>query len=80
MSNFRGRFTGLIPPPHDGPQHRVSISDHGWQRHALQVAYFAVNLAAGKTAEQVAAAIAARVVESLRSKPQPEAGRREIAR
>ena len=59
-----------------GRQHRVSVSDHCWQHHALQAAIFAVNLAAGKSGHQVAAEVAARAIEALRSKAQPEGSAR----
>ena len=47
----------------------LTVTDHRWQHHALQVAVFAVNLAAGKSGPQIAAEVASRAIEALRSKP-----------
>jgi hypothetical protein len=50
------------------------------RRDAERVACLALALCAGRSPEQAAAAIASRVIESLRGKLPTEAARREIAR
>ena len=49
-------------------QRRVSVAGHQVARRAIRAAYLAVSFAAGKTARQIAAEIAARAVASLRHK------------
>ncbi len=69
LGEFLGRTAHRIDTTANaGRQHRVSVSDHGWHHHALQVAVFAVNLAAGKSGHQIAAEVASRAIQSLRSK------------
>jgi hypothetical protein len=48
--------------------------------HAERAACLALSLCAGRSPEQAAAAIASRVIESLRAKFPTEAAQREIAR
>jgi homoserine kinase len=61
-------------------KHPFKTSDSIARFNAERVACLAVALCAGKTPEQAAAAIASRVIESLRAKLPTEAARREIAR
>lgn len=49
-------------------QRRVSVACHQVARRSIRAACLAVNFAAGKTAEQIAAEIAARAVALLRQK------------
>jgi hypothetical protein len=53
-------------------QATVSVAGHRWHQQAMQVACFAVTLAAGRHPHEVAAEVAARALQSLRSKRQPE--------
>ena len=49
------------------------------RRDAERVACLALALCAGRSPEQIAAEIAARVVHNLRAKPPTEAAQREVA-
>jgi len=58
----------------------LTTTDPSAAQAAFHVARLCVGLCAGKTAEQVAAAVLSRVIHSLRAKCQPEAARREVER
>jgi hypothetical protein len=61
-------------------KHPFQTGDSITRFHAERVACLAMALCAGCSPEQAAAAIASRVIESLRGKLPTEAARREIAR
>lgn len=54
-------------------QRRVSVDAHQVAQRAIRAADVAVTLAEGKTADQIAAEVAARAKATLRGKPQTEA-------
>ena len=61
-------------------KHPFQTGDSNTRFHAERVACFAVALCAGKTPQQVAAEIAARVVHKLRAQLPTGAAQRETAR
>ena len=60
-------------------KHTIQSVDSNIRFHAERVACLALALCAGRSPEQAAAAIASRVIESLRAKLPTEAAQRETA-
>ena len=59
---------------------KLTVERHGHLATAINTAVFMVGLCAGKTPQQVAAEIAARVVHKLRAQLPTGAAQRETAR
>jgi hypothetical protein len=58
----------------------LTTADHSAAEKALHVACLCVGLCAGKTPEEVAAAVLSRVIHNLRAKLPTEAAQREVER